>query len=83
MADIDRTSADVGEAIKAFLVAEGHLPPGRVVTHAVVVFRTLESDDAGQAVTRRGRCYPIGDLDPTMERGMLDDALYDARRERG
>lgn len=65
-----------------FLVAEGKLPAGRIVSHAVVVFRTVEVDHTGRALARRGRCYPLGELDPTMERGMLDDALADARRER-
>lgn len=81
--EIDRASAAAGEAIKALLAAEGHLPPGRLLTHAVLVFRTLEVDERGRPLTRRGRCYPLGELDPTMERGMLDDALFDARRERG
>lgn len=73
---------DVGKALTGFLVAEGKLPAGRIVSHAVVVFRTVEIDGAGRAHARRGRCYPLGELDPTMERGMLDDALADARRER-
>jgi hypothetical protein len=73
---------DVGEALTGFLVAEGKLPAGRIVSHAVVVFRTVEIDRTGRALARRGRCYPLGELDPTMERGMLDDALADARKER-
>jgi hypothetical protein len=73
----------VGEALTRYLIAEGQLPTGRIITHAVVVFRTVEIDTTGRAVARRGRCYPLGELDPTMERGMLDDALSDARRERG
>ena len=83
MPDTDRAFVDIGGALTAFLANEGHLPAGRVVTHAVIVFRTLEVGADGRASTRRGRCYPLGELDPTMERGMLDDALFDARRERG
>lgn len=73
----------VEEALNEFLTMEGVLREGRVLTHAVVVFRMVEIDDGGRAITRRGRCYPLGELDPTLERGMLDDALWDARRERG
>ncbi|WP_436493593.1 hypothetical protein [Actinokineospora sp. HUAS TT18] len=69
--------------MREFLRKEGVLRDGRVLTQAVVVFRMVEIDGGGRAITRRGRCYPLGELDPTMERGMLDDALWDARRERG
>jgi len=72
----------VGVALERFLASEGCLPAGRVLTHAVVVYRTYEVDGAGRSIARRGRCYPLGELDPTMERGMLDDALFDARSGR-
>ena len=73
----------IGAVLRAFLAREGQLPAGRVLTHAVIVFRTYEVRDDGRAVTRRGRVYPLGEMDATLERGMLDDALFDARRERG
>ncbi|WP_424184150.1 hypothetical protein ACOBQX_19745 [Actinokineospora sp. G85] len=58
------------------------MPRGRVLTHAVLVYRTFEISGEGRALSRRGRCYPLGELDPAMERAMLDDALYDAKRAR-
>ncbi|MCG8917415.1 hypothetical protein L6E12_16640 [Actinokineospora sp. PR83] len=73
----------VGAVLRAFLAQEGELPAGRVLTHAVIVFRTYEVREDGRAVTRRGRVYPLGEMDATLERGMLDDALFDARRDRG
>jgi len=69
-------------ALEMFLVAEGKLPTGRILTHAVIVYRTLQANPDGKDTVRRGRCYPLGEIDRTMERGMLDDALFDARKQR-
>jgi hypothetical protein len=72
----------VGLALERFLAQKGQLPPGRLLTHVVVVYRAYEVRPDGRGVTWRGRAYPLGEMDPTMERGMLDDALQDARRNR-
>ncbi|OLR89915.1 hypothetical protein [Actinokineospora bangkokensis] len=65
-------------ALQDFLTQEGCLPPGRILTHAVVLYRTYAVEN-GKTTIRRGRCYPLGELDATLERGMLADALHDAR----
>ena len=78
----DSGGGAVAVALERFLAQEGQLPPGRLLTHAVVVYRAYELRDDGRGVTWRGRAYPLGEMDPTMERGMLGDALHDARQRR-
>ena len=72
----------ISKALREHLTAAGKLREGRELTHAVVLYRIVETDGAGRRIARRGRCYPMGALDPTLERGMLDDALWDARHDR-
>ncbi|PWW53128.1 hypothetical protein [Actinokineospora spheciospongiae] len=69
-------------ALEMFLTTEGILPAGRILTHAVIVYHTRQANADGKDTVRRGRCYPLGEIDPTLERGMLDDALFDARKQR-
>lgn len=59
----------------------GKLGPSTVITHCVVVAQTFTEDESGKRYEIH-RMYPLGELDPSTERGILADAIEDSRTQR-
>lgn len=67
--------------IRAHLERGGTWRAGMIQVGCVVVVKTLWTPNA-RDVYNIHRFQPIGRMDPSAERGLLGDALDDARRER-
>lgn len=67
------------DGVHAILKQQDEFTPRTIVTQCVVVVRTYTEDENGKHYLPY-RLYPLGELDPSWERGILSDAL-DASRE--
>lgn len=64
--------------LSRWIAADAGLGPGEVVTAAVVVFCTEQM--VGDTVNHgHGRVYPLDGMSPTVELGLLEQAVRDAR----
>ena len=82
MADGDQratTDLDLRDRLLAWLADDVGLAPGTIVTGLVVVFSTEQMRRDGRVEHNDGRAYPLGEISPTVERGLITKAADDVR----
>ncbi|ACU39372.1 hypothetical protein [Actinosynnema mirum] len=82
MTNRSEPTPDSRACLQAALRAAGTWRDGMLVTRAVVIVQTVHADGDGHHRYALHRLHPVGETDPSSERGLLSDALDDARHER-
>lgn len=59
-----------------------NLPDGTLLNNVIVVAQTITDLPDGGVRYDLHRLYPINRPDPSTERGLLADAIYDSREQR-
>lgn len=80
MSESERDASElIMDGVRAALGQRPEFTPSTIITQCVVLVRTYTEDEHGKHYLPY-RLYPLGELDPSWERGILGDAL-DASRE--
>ena len=81
---MDRSTARLilRDSLVEALRSVGRLPRTGVITHCVTVVQTYTEDADGTRRYDIHRIHPLGALDPSTERGILQDAIDDSRDHR-
>lgn len=62
------------DRLLTWLAADARLESNELIVGAVVVFRTERLLADGVVVHRHGRAYPFGEISPTEEVGLIEQA---------
>jgi hypothetical protein len=84
VADTERSAigGQLRDQLLRWIAEDAGLKPGQVVTGAVLVFSTELMRDDGDVDYDDGRVYPLGEISPTVERGLIWHAADDLHHGR-
>jgi hypothetical protein len=83
--ETERSAVDIKQLqqlLVLWLKEVGDLDADVLVTGAVIVFSTEQMRDDGAVDYRDGRAYPLSEISPTVERGLIWNAAEQLRTGR-
>jgi hypothetical protein len=82
VASADRSAVDTKQLraqLQQWITEDAPLGADEMVTGLVVIFCTEQMRDDGSVNYGTGRVYPLGEISPTVELGLLERAVRNAR----
>lgn len=72
------SATDARNGLRAWIAADAELEANEIIASGVVIFRTERMLEDGSVVHRQGVAYPFGEISPSEEIGLIEQARRSA-----